>query len=59
MLILLLRLCDGDDDAEIGAHYEETADIDIIDSGKELVWWQRFTLFYDSPLITFRHNVVS
>ncbi|XP_033625076.1 transient receptor potential cation channel subfamily M member-like 2 isoform X2 [Asterias rubens] len=53
------RLCDGDDDAEIGAHYEETADIDIIDSGKELVWWQRFTLFYDSPLITFRHNVAS
>ena len=34
------------------------AQLDIRDSGKELAWWQRFKLFYDAPMITFRHNVV-
>ncbi|XP_038076672.1 transient receptor potential cation channel subfamily M member-like 2 isoform X3 [Patiria miniata] len=54
-----VALCDPDEDPENAHHYEETTGIDIIDSGKELSWWQRFTLFYDAPLITFRHNVVS
>ncbi|XP_041459667.1 transient receptor potential cation channel subfamily M member-like 2 isoform X2 [Lytechinus variegatus] len=35
------------------------ARLDIRDSGKELSWWQRFKFFYDAPMITFRHNVLS
>ncbi|XP_038079151.1 transient receptor potential cation channel subfamily M member 2-like isoform X2 [Patiria miniata] len=39
--------------------YQETADIDITNSGKKLAWWQRFSLFYCAPIIIFRHNVLS
>ncbi|XP_072174396.1 transient receptor potential cation channel subfamily M member-like 2 [Diadema setosum] len=35
------------------------AQLDIRDSGVELAWWQRYKLFYDAPMITFRHNVMS
>ncbi|XP_033624226.1 transient receptor potential cation channel subfamily M member-like 2 isoform X2 [Asterias rubens] len=40
-------------------HYHETADIDITNSGQTLSWWQRFSLFYNAPVITFRHSVLS
>eukprot|EP00057_Strongylocentrotus_purpuratus_P010202 XP_011664676.1 PREDICTED: transient receptor potential cation channel subfamily M member 2 isoform X5 [Strongylocentrotus purpuratus] len=35
------------------------ARLDIRDSGVDLSWWQRFKFFYDAPMITFRHNVLS
>ncbi|XP_033100603.1 transient receptor potential cation channel subfamily M member-like 2 [Anneissia japonica] len=38
--------------------YHPTHDVDIRDSGKELSWYQRFKLFYDSPRITFTHNLI-
>ncbi|XP_071942447.1 transient receptor potential cation channel subfamily M member-like 2 isoform X2 [Antedon mediterranea] len=39
-------------------YYHTTHDVDIRDSGKELSWYQRFKLFYDSPRITFTHNLI-
>ncbi|XP_030849301.1 transient receptor potential cation channel subfamily M member 2-like isoform X2 [Strongylocentrotus purpuratus] len=38
----------------------EDKDEDMLrDSGVDLSWWQKFKFFYNAPMITFRHNVLS
>ncbi|XP_030829332.1 transient receptor potential cation channel subfamily M member-like 2 isoform X2 [Strongylocentrotus purpuratus] len=47
------------DNGDNGMASQTKYGLDIRYSGVALSWWQKFKFFYDAPMNTFRHNVLS